>query len=582
MSIQQDITDLLQVESSLSVPVRQALEEVVGLLKTTKDSLLTVCREAEIAHTEEALRRAYKGLNRIVRLFVEAAPGSTHDARVLEAVASVQSTGRWEAALGSASSIMEASKNYKTALCQELAAKIRRWEETDRIDEEADNEMFSLMLAGTSPADTLSKDSAASKKRGLSSIPELGKIPRRSKVPALASLSRISGLNSNGSPNKRILLTREKLRAGLHDHRGLLDLSDSSTNALERTKRLELLKSSGLLPESKGSKFTGKLNAATTRLELGLGGQSVSDTLLFGAKVLSIPGVLSDKNISDIESNNVEADTTWSHQNAYGKQLIAGCLHQAKTIFQLFDEVLWGQPPEVSIEKTHQSIKSLLQSSDALSVLGIQDDTDEDLVTAHHEFIKKIIEAVSPILPIALRNKSLDSGYFRTALQLLGAAELLFTRYESDIRGEANPAGFVGLSSLLHSDLEEGVVFSEKLKPLKDSLVALRAQYQTSLGLGDAFPKDSMARKKNKAKRQRRRPFSRGRWYGSQGLNRQQHEQLPFMYQGGQPFGPAGQQAIQGSGRGAVAPVNAARGRCYAFQAGECRRGSGCRYSHQV
>ena len=48
-----------------------------------------------------------------------------------------------------------------------------------------------------------------------------------------------------------------------------------------------------------------RLNAATMRLELGLGGQSVPDTILFGTKVLSTVGVLSKKNIQDIENNHV-------------------------------------------------------------------------------------------------------------------------------------------------------------------------------------------------------------------------------------------------------------------------------------
>ena len=53
-----------------------------------------------------------------------------------------------------------------------------------------------------------------------------------------------------------------------------------------------------------------RLNAATMRLELGLGGQSVPDTLLFGTKVLGTTGVLSKKNIQDIENNNVDGNTT--------------------------------------------------------------------------------------------------------------------------------------------------------------------------------------------------------------------------------------------------------------------------------
>ena len=114
-----------------------------------------------------------------------------------------------------------------------------------------------------------------------------------------------------GSSQKRALMTRERLRAGEHDPRGLLDLVSTSTSALERTKRLELLKAAGFILSAKGFKSdTEKLNAATMRLELGLGGQSVPDTLLFGTEVLSTAGVLSKKNMQDIENNNVYGSTT--------------------------------------------------------------------------------------------------------------------------------------------------------------------------------------------------------------------------------------------------------------------------------
>ena len=154
------------------------------------------------------------------------------------------------------------------------------------------------------------------KKRGVSSMtrPDVfSRIPkRRSTIPALASLQRVVSEGQVASPSKKnILLTREKLRAGLHDPKGLLDLVGSSTNALERTKKLELLKSSGLLVKHQGSRsFSDKLNDAGVRLELGLGGQAVSDTLTFGAKVLSSPGFLSNRNISDVENGVVEAKTT--------------------------------------------------------------------------------------------------------------------------------------------------------------------------------------------------------------------------------------------------------------------------------
>ena len=82
---------------------------------------------------------------------------------------------------------------------------------------------------------------------------------------------------------------------------------DSSTSALEHTKKLELLNAAGYQFNSQNkSTFSDKLNSAILRLDLGLGAHSLSDTYLFGAKVLSSPGFLSKKNITDIENNVVD------------------------------------------------------------------------------------------------------------------------------------------------------------------------------------------------------------------------------------------------------------------------------------
>ena len=69
------------------------------------------------------------------------------------------------------------------------------------------------------------------------------------------------------------------------------------------------------------------------------------------------------------------------------------------------------------------------------------------------DFIRKIIEAVAPIIPITLTNKSLDGAYFRTALQLIAAAEFAFAQYEADVRVKANPAGVVGMCNSMHGEI---------------------------------------------------------------------------------------------------------------------------------
>ena len=68
---------------------------------------------------------------------------------------------------------------------------------------------------------------------------------RGANIPALASVGLVTEASSTGLSTKKALMTRERLRAGLHDPRGLLNLVGSSTDALERTKKWELMKSAG-------------------------------------------------------------------------------------------------------------------------------------------------------------------------------------------------------------------------------------------------------------------------------------------------------------------------------------------------
>ena len=49
----------------------------------------------------------------------------------------------------------------------------------------------------------------------------------------------------------------------------------------------------------------------------------------------------------------LEGNTTWKHQDAYCKMVIAGCLNQSKRILQKFDEVIYRSSPELLIEPTH-------------------------------------------------------------------------------------------------------------------------------------------------------------------------------------------------------------------------------------
>ena len=132
--------------------------------------------------------------------------------------------------------------------------------------------------------------------------------------------------------------------------------------------------------------------------------------------------------------------------------------------------------------------------------------TDQQSISSCDNFVRKITEAVFAIVPITLRNKSLDGAYLRTALILLGAAEILFTQYEQDVRGQAHPAGAVGLCQALHNEIERSTLYGDQtLKSLREFSKKMKPQYQTSLGLGKPFAKDTFLRGRRRARRGRGR-----------------------------------------------------------------------------
>ena len=252
-------------------------------------------------------------------------------------------------------------------------------------------------------------------------------------------------------------------------------------------------------------------------MELGLGAQSPTHALLFGDKVLRSPGFLSFKHTSNIENNHVDGNTTWKHQHHYGKSMIAGCINQAKRIINMYDEVLFGPTPEAAVAGTHHAIRALLLSDEGKKFTALSQEDDSGSVTFCDEFVRKIVGSVSPIIPIALRNKALDGGYLRTALSLIGCAEFLFSQYQTDIRDQANPNGFVGLGTSMHTVFKQSAVFGTELPPLEIFMEDMRIQYQTSLGLGAPFPKDTVRRARRRVFRQGRdqsRIFSRAQAQG--------------------------------------------------------------------
>ena len=593
MSIEQEIADLIVTAEGVddtvaSSTLELAVEEVKGIFNATNDSLHGICMKIEAATSKQGLLKVFRGFDRIMRIFLEVFAGQEHDQLLRRAVSSLGVSPCFLELLESSSLLQEAITGYKTAVVRDLASSLQSRREKASFDEEANSRLFSQFMPVTiSSADDVSRvvpiSTGTGVKRGLSTVITPGvpiRIPKRSFVPALDIAQRLSGLADDArSVKKNVLKTREKLRAGLHDPKGLLDLVGSSTNALEHTKKLELLKSSGLLSKTKGTRsFSERLKRAKERLDLGLGGQSVSDSLTFGAKVLSSPGFLSLKNISEVENGVVEGNTTWKHQDAYCKMIISGFINQAKRILLKYDEVLYGSSPEVLVEATHAKIRELLLSENCSKFLSGVDKQVEESTVECDNLVKMIIEAIAPIIPITIRNKSLDGTYLRMALHMLGAAELLFAQYQQDVREHSNPAGVVGLAAALHGEFENTAIYNNKLRSLDDFMKDMRSQYQTSLGLGTPFAKDSFP-----GTRRRRGGRGRSHWrnrrFYTQGVNRMQESlQGPGTegFQGfGQPVNPT--VAVTGQGRGY--PLRG-RGICFAYGSGNCHRGASCKFMH--
>ena len=443
MSATQDVHESSQdtVEEGAAEVVANTVREVEILLGATNDSLQALCRRIEEATTRDGVLSAFRPFNRTMRIFMEMVSDETYDHLARQAICDLGASQRLEEALTTATSFREALTFYKTAVVRDLGSALQRAKEQETMDNELDADLLSQFLPEPSAPQNEGVKISPPKvgaKRVFSAVEQadgLTRIPKKKcTIPALASIRQIAGgVESGQSEKKNILITREKLRMGLHDPKGLLDLVGSTTNALERTKRLELLKTSGLMNKTQGARksFSVKLNEATDRLVLGLGGLSVNDALTFGAKVLSLPGFLTAKNISEVENNIVEGKTTWRHQDAYCKMIMAGCLNQAKRILQMYDSVLNGESPEVLVQSTHRKIRDLLRSEECDEFFTSHDGTSGADDTKANEFIKKIVQAVAPIVPITLRDKSLDGAYLRQALHMLGAVELLFAQYQT-------------------------------------------------------------------------------------------------------------------------------------------------------
>ena len=97
--------------------------------------------------------------------------------------------------------------------------------------------------------------------------------------------------------------------------------------------------------------------------------------------------------------------------------VIAGSLNQANKIFEKFDEILHGPAPEELVVETHDAIRKLLASQECRDFMSQKSEDDKGAVAAGDDFVREITGAVTPIIPITLRNKSLDGAYSRVLPQ---------------------------------------------------------------------------------------------------------------------------------------------------------------------
>ena len=191
---------------------------------------------------------------------------------------------------------------HKNTVVRDLAISMRRLEDKTWFDDELDAELLSMlpepvlavsekdvrMVDPVSMASVEIEGHVPARKRIVADLSPNPRNTKRSRFPVLALVEQVTAEDGIGGAFKgRALMTRERLGASQHDPKGLLKLVSTSTNALEYTKKPELLKSAGFILNSttRNQSVAEKFNVAAVRLDLGLRGQSI-DSLLFGASVL--------------------------------------------------------------------------------------------------------------------------------------------------------------------------------------------------------------------------------------------------------------------------------------------------------
>ena len=255
-------------------PFALARQEVATLLSATGASFKSICDDIEAATTESDCRVAFRRFNDIIRIILLADEGSD-DQLVCRTICALEPNNHFKDLLLGHDSVREAISGYKQLVLKDLAGKIRNKGATDVVSEEKDDILFAQFLSeqpAAEPANqgrprqerlmALSDPAIGEKacKRGVSLLLEddefqVVRKKKRSSIPALDNLCTLAGGDVPDGTGKKRLLTREKLRAGLYDPKGLLNLTGPSTNALNRTKKLELLKGAGYEFNFRGKSF---------------------------------------------------------------------------------------------------------------------------------------------------------------------------------------------------------------------------------------------------------------------------------------------------------------------------------------
>ena len=264
MSVNQEVEEelagaVVSTAAKATLSLDLAAQEVKKMLSATSSSMLDLCINIEKATSKDEVKVAFTEFNGVTRIFIEAAPEAEHDRLVRNSLCLAQPSPRLRSFLQSASSVPEALTQYKEFVVTKLAKVIRAQRVLRSLDGVNDDELLLRLLPEpTSPVSDseqqavdvaqllLGDADVSSRKRSFSAIDGPQAVLKKSTIPALASLSRMQQLVDHGCASKKqALLTREKLRSGMSDPRGLLRMVSSSTNALERAKKLEILKSAG-------------------------------------------------------------------------------------------------------------------------------------------------------------------------------------------------------------------------------------------------------------------------------------------------------------------------------------------------